>query len=94
MLRVGDVTKLEDEEARLKSLDNLLVAIGYPHDIWIDFAEEAFDLLRKLADCMRAMNGAAEDQLLQAFNDVGQSMAIITYVKVMLCNFCCLLYVD
>ncbi len=94
LLRVGHVTKLEDEEARLNSLGNLLDHIGYSHDIWIDFAEEAFDLLRKLADSLRAMDGAAADILLQTFNDVGQSMAIITYVKVMLCKFCCLLFVD
>ncbi|KAF1841609.1 cysteine proteinase [Cucurbitaria berberidis CBS 394.84] len=83
LLRVGDVTKFEDEEARLNSLGNLLDHIGYSRDIWIDFAEEAFELLRSLANSLRNMDGAAPDILLQSFNDMGQSMAIITYVKLL-----------
>lgn len=82
LLRVGDVTKLEDEEARLNSLGNLLDHIGYSRDIWIDFAESAFELLRKLGNSLRNMDGAAADILLQTFNDMGESMSIITYVKV------------
>lgn len=85
-MRVGDVTKLENEEARLNSLGNLLDHIGYSRDIWIDFADEAFELLRKLATSLRNMDGTAADILLQAFNDMGESMAIITYVKVSLCS--------
>lgn len=84
LLRVGDASKLEVEEARLNSLGNLLDHIGYSRDIWIDFAEEAFELMRKLASSLRAMDGAAADILLQTFNDIGESMAIITYVKVCL----------
>ncbi|KAH7402772.1 peptidase C65 Otubain-domain-containing protein [Pyrenochaeta sp. MPI-SDFR-AT-0127] len=83
LLRVADVTKFEDEEARLNSMGNLLEPIGYPRDIWLDFGEEAFDLLRKLADSLRAMDGAADDILLQSFNDMGVSMAIITYLKLL-----------
>ena len=41
LLRVGDVTKFEDEEARLNSLSNLLDHLGYSRDIWSDFAESA-----------------------------------------------------
>lgn len=88
LLRVADVAKFDDEEARLNSLGNLLDNIGYSRDIWIDFAEEAFDLLRKLADSLRALDGAADNILLQSFNDMNVSMAIITYVKVSpACNF-------
>jgi ubiquitin thioesterase protein OTUB1 len=82
LLRVGDPNKLEDEEARLISMGNLLDHIGYPRDIWMDFAESAFDLLRKLASSLRNMDGQAAGILLQTFNDMGESMAIITYVKV------------
>ena len=82
LLRVGDPNKLEDEEARLNSLGNLFDHVGYPRDIWMDFAEPAFDLLHKLTHSMRTMDGQAADILLQTFNDPGESMSIITYVKV------------
>jgi ubiquitin thioesterase protein OTUB1 len=82
LLRMGDVNKFDDEQARLISMGNLLDHIGYSRDIWIDFAEGAFDLLRKLADSVQAMDGAAADILLQTFNDFNESMSIITYVKV------------
>lgn len=64
------------------SMGNLLDNIGYSREIWIDFADEAFDLLRKLGHSVDAMDGTAADILLQAFNDMGVSMAIITYFKV------------
>ena len=82
LLSLGDAGKLEEEEARLNSLGNLLDHIGYSRDIWIDFADEAFELLRKLANSLRNMDGQAADILLRTFNDMGESMAIITYVKV------------
>jgi hypothetical protein len=63
-------------------MGNMLDHIGYSRDIWIDFAEGAFDLMRKLADSLQLMDGAAADILLQTFNDVNESMSIITYVKV------------
>jgi ubiquitin thioesterase protein OTUB1 len=65
-------------------MGNLLEHIGYSRDIWIDFADEAFELLRKLGKSVDAMDGTAADTLLQAFNDTGVSMAIITYFKVSL----------
>lgn len=82
MLRVGSVTKLEDEEVRLNSLGNLLDHIGWSRDIWIDFAEDAFNLLRTLANSLRNMDGQADEILLRTFNDPNESMSIITYVKV------------
>ncbi|USP82447.1 hypothetical protein yc1106_09721 [Curvularia clavata] len=83
LLSLGDVGKFEEEEARLNSLGNLLDHIGYSRDIWIDFAEEAFELLHKLANSLRNMDGQAADILLRTFNDMGESMAIITYVKLL-----------
>jgi ubiquitin thioesterase protein OTUB1 len=88
LLREGNVDKFGDEEGRLVSMGNLLEHIGYSRDIWIDFADEAFDLLRKLGNSVSLMDGAAADILLQSFNDMGISMAIITYFKVSyLANF-------
>jgi hypothetical protein len=83
LLRAGDVHRFDAEEARLSSLGNLLDQIGYARDIWIDFAEEAFALLHRLADSLRHMDGQAPDILLHAFNDMNESMAIITYVKLL-----------
>ena len=68
-------------------MGNLLEHIGYSRDIWIDFADEAFELLRKLGKSVDAMDGTAADTLLQAFNDMGVSMAIITYFKASLDHF-------
>jgi ubiquitin thioesterase protein OTUB1 len=79
---VGNPNKLAEEEGRLISLGNLLDQIGYPRDIWMDFADSAFELLRKLAGSLSNMDGQAADILLQTFNDMSESMAIITYVKV------------
>ena len=79
---MGDVNKLDHEKGRLDSLGNMLANIGYSRDIWIDFAEEAFELLDKLANSLRNMDGQAETILLRTFNDMNESMAIITYVKV------------
>ena len=45
LLRVGDGQRFADEEGRLLSMANLLENIGYHRDIWIDFAEEAYELL-------------------------------------------------
>ncbi|KAH7073402.1 peptidase C65 Otubain-domain-containing protein [Paraphoma chrysanthemicola] len=83
LLRVGDASKFGQEEARLNSLGNLLEHIGYGRDIWIDFAESAFELLRKLQHSTEQYDGAAETILLDTFNDMGESMAIITFVKLL-----------
>jgi ubiquitin thioesterase protein OTUB1 len=74
--------KFDQEQVRLNSMGNLLDQIGYSRDIWIDFAEEAFELMHKLAASLADMDGAADDILLQSFNDMNVSMAIITYFKV------------
>ncbi|CAN9294038.1 unnamed protein product [Alternaria alternata] len=83
LLRAGNVNKLDHEKGRLDSLGNMLANIGYSRDIWIDFAEEAFELLDKLANSLRNMDGQAETILLRTFNDMNESMAIITYVKLL-----------
>lgn len=81
LVHLGDYQRFGDEEGRLLSLGNLLDQIGYNRDIWMDFAEEAFDLLRKLGEAVHAMDGSAATILLDTFNDMGASMAIITYIK-------------
>ncbi|KAF2440642.1 cysteine proteinase [Karstenula rhodostoma CBS 690.94] len=81
LLHVGDVAKFDVEEARLISMNNLLNLAGFSEDVYIDFAEEAYDLLRKLGGSLQLGNGPS--LLLEAFNDMGVSMAIITYVKLL-----------
>ncbi|KAK3217291.1 hypothetical protein GRF29_1g2599657 [Pseudopithomyces chartarum] len=81
LLHVADVTKFEVEEARLSSVNNLLNLAGHSEDLYIDFADEAYELLRKLAGSLQVGNGAG--LLLEAFNDYSVSMAIITYVKLL-----------
>jgi ubiquitin thioesterase protein OTUB1 len=85
---VGDVNKFAVEEVRLNSMGNLLDHAGYHREIWIDFAEEAFSLLRALGDSLQLMDGAAEGILLTTFNDPSTSMAIITFFKVSFMHSC------
>ena len=80
LLHIADVSKFDVEEARLNSMNNLLNLAGFSEDVYIDFADEAYELLRKLGASLQVGNGAT--LLLEAFNDMGVSMAIITYVKV------------
>lgn len=82
LIRANDVDKFGEEEVRLKSMRNLMNVAGFVEDIYEDFAEEAFELMRELARSMQAMNGAAPDILLRSFNDYDRPMSIITYFKV------------
>lgn len=79
---MGDVSRFEEEEARLSSMHNLLNLAGFSQDVYIDWAEDVFDLLRRLAGSVRLMDGAGPQLLLDIFNDMSASMAIITYFKV------------
>jgi len=63
-------------------MHNLLNNAGFPHDVYIDWAEEVFDLLRELAQSLRNDDGRAADTLLHKFNDVNTSLSIMTYFKV------------
>lgn len=64
------------------SMANLFNIAAIPYDVVLDFADDAFALLRKLAHVLRTAEGSADDVLLQAFNDQVVSMSIITYFKV------------
>jgi ubiquitin thioesterase protein OTUB1 len=75
-----------EEETRLRSLHNLLNTIGFQEDLYEDFADECFELLRKTAASVPAADDSAAASLLTSFNDVGLSMAIITYFKVGCCQ--------
>lgn len=83
LLRLGDKNKFLEEETRLRSLHNLLNTIGFQEDLYEDFADECFELLRKTAASVPAADDSAAASLLTSFNDVGLSMAIITYFKLL-----------
>lgn len=61
-------------------MNNLLNSVGVSEDIYIDFAEDCYGLLQKLALSLR--DGTAASALLATFNDYAESMGIITYFKV------------
>ncbi|KAF2643314.1 cysteine proteinase [Massarina eburnea CBS 473.64] len=81
LVREANVGKFEEEEARLMSINNLFNNVGINYELIIDFAEEMFDLLHKLAHSVSSNDGNADAILLQAFNDMGTSLSIITYIK-------------
>lgn len=81
LIRLGDANRFEDEKARLMSMNNLLNSVGFQEDIYIEFADECFGLLQKLAVSLR--DGTAANALLDTFNDLSESMAIITYFKLL-----------
>ncbi|KAF2146228.1 uncharacterized protein K452DRAFT_220097 [Aplosporella prunicola CBS 121167] len=79
LLRLGDSNKFFEEQARLGSLANILNQVGFPQDVYEDFAEETFSLLRKLVN----VPSGDEAQLLAAFNDEMVSQSIITHLKLL-----------
>ncbi|OCK83800.1 cysteine proteinase [Lepidopterella palustris CBS 459.81] len=84
LLRLGDRNRFLEEETRLRSMGNLLNSIGFQEHLYEDFADECFDLLRKTESLVSAGNDErAAAELLASFNDVGVSMAIITYFKLL-----------
>ncbi|KAK3070278.1 hypothetical protein LTR53_010725 [Teratosphaeriaceae sp. CCFEE 6253] len=86
LIHLGDTNKFLEEETRLRSLSNVLNAAGFQPFLYDDFADEAFDLLRKVASVMHA--GSAHDVLYEAFNDDMMQNYIITYFKVCLTDDC------
>jgi ubiquitin thioesterase protein OTUB1 len=83
LVRNADPYKFEEEVTRLKSFRNIMTDGGFDEAIYVDFAEEAWDLLHKLAT-VPVDTGLAI--VLETFNDYNISMAMITYFKVMDCK--------
>lgn len=80
LLRLGDKQKFLEEQARIRSLGNLLQAGGLPRDIYEDWEDEIMDLLKTLPTYHSLEE--AEAALLTAFNETGPWQSIITYLKV------------
>lgn len=69
-----------EEEARLRSLSNVINNAGYVPMVYEDFADELFGFMRNLGDAVSA--GNAETVLLDGFNNEGLQSAIITHLRV------------
>lgn len=79
-MHLGDANKFLEEETRLRSLTNVVTSAGIDLMLFEDFADEAYDLLRKCRDTLNTAN--AETALIEAFNDESLQNYIITYLKV------------
>ncbi|KAF2720344.1 cysteine proteinase [Polychaeton citri CBS 116435] len=79
LIQSADATKFLEEETRLRSLNNVLNAAGFDQYLYEDFADEVFDLIRRLGTALAANN--AEQTLEEALNDDNVSMCIITHLR-------------
>ncbi|KAI9791331.1 MAG: hypothetical protein M1833_001556 [Piccolia ochrophora] len=79
--RTGDKNRILEEEARLKSLNNLLNNVGFHEHVYEDFVDETVKLLRTIA-CSTQPN-VVDSELLERFNDSEVSNAIITHFRLL-----------
>lgn len=79
IIALADHNRFLTEESRLRSLSTVLNNAGYDPMLYEDFAEETFDLLRRLATANPADN--AESILLETFNNEETQNYIITHLK-------------
>ena len=78
--RLGNPEKFRSEEARLRSINNLLKRTGYDEYTFESFVDETFDLLKATASALPCHDSGAA--LLAAFNDFGTSSSIVTHFRV------------
>lgn len=74
---MGDINRIIGEHARIKSMDNLLIASGIQEYLFEDFAANTFDLFAQMT-----MPNFTSEMLLERFNDREMSDGIITHLKV------------
>ncbi|KAM3422311.1 hypothetical protein BST61_g2670 [Cercospora zeina] len=80
LIHYGDLNRFGMEEARLKSIAPLMTQAGFNLSVIEDFSDEAFGLLRELANAMAEGLDAAT-LLVDKFNDDGVQNYIITYMR-------------
>ena len=80
LLFIGDSGKCYQEEARLRSLSNVLNQAGFEPYLYEDFADAVFTLIRSIADAINDGNG--DEVLMNAFNDESVQNYVITHFKV------------
>lgn len=78
---IRDVTRVQQELARIKSLNSLLDQVGqeeHLYEIFVDATEEVFN-----AVIQSIQNGVPDESfLVNAFNDEYNSNALITHFRV------------
>ncbi|KAM0718317.1 hypothetical protein Q7P37_006649 [Cladosporium fusiforme] len=79
LLYLGDSGKCLEEEARLRSLSNVLNNAGFESYLYEDFADALFAVIWNVANAIDAGNG--DEVLLNAFNDEETQNYIITHFK-------------
>lgn len=80
LVRTGSRSRILEEKTRLWSLNNLLKRTGFDQMLYEDFVTVTLNLLTELASLNPAPVAAAT--LLERFNDVEVSSAIITHFRV------------
>lgn len=84
LLRLRNKNQLEEEFARITSLNNLLkTAGGFAEWVYEDMADEVTSLLRDLADLLPQSVPQAEATLRERFNDPGISNSIVYYFRLL-----------
>ncbi|KIN07608.1 hypothetical protein OIDMADRAFT_108384 [Oidiodendron maius Zn] len=84
LLALRDAARLEEEIARLTSLNNLITTVGGVEE-WLfeDMVAETISLLRDLVTTMQSSPDAAEQLLLQRFNNPEVSNAIVYHLRML-----------
>lgn len=82
LIHLGDGNKFYEELARLRSLSNVCNQAGFDLALYEDFADETYDLLKKLPEAVAV--GNAEEVLLEMFRDEMVQNYIITHLRVCL----------
>ena len=80
LIHLQDLNQFDEEEARLRSMYNILDAAGYDRFMYEDFADELFTLIRRVKDGL--LHGTAEDILIESFNEDMVQNYVITHIKV------------
>lgn len=85
LLRLRNSAQIEDEVARMMSLNNLITTAGGFKDLWLfeDMVQETTNLLSDLEELVQTSPQAAEDLLIQRFNDPEISPSIIYHLRLL-----------
>lgn len=80
LLHAKDRSVIDEERARLESLNRMLDEAGHSKDLYEDFTQTTFDLLEAIAERLPCRDDGHD--LLERFNEDGVSSAVITHFRV------------
>ncbi|QSZ32385.1 hypothetical protein DSL72_001959 [Monilinia vaccinii-corymbosi] len=84
LLRLGNKGQVEEELARIMSLNNLLItAGGFSGWLFEDMVDQTTSLMREMAGLMDTSIQAAESLILTKFNDPDISNAIVYHFRIL-----------